>query len=205
LPGVDQFVFIGESVHALNDPNLKADPHDGVDIALTLEILELHKHKHVHTRAVHHIEVAIQFDNQTHERQFSPATTIATVMTWAKNRFQIDSGSRTDLALTLKPNNERPGAEVHLGELLKSGSHLLEFDLKLAPQSLVKITLDGKLHEVFKGDYLVGAFKSKLNVPADYELDEVINGEFKALNDEAKVDIKGGEVFVSHVRQGASS
>jgi hypothetical protein len=36
-------------------------------------------------------------------------------------------------------------------------------------------------------------------------LDEVVHGEFKPLDDNAHIDIKGGEIFVSHVRTGGSS
>jgi hypothetical protein len=36
-------------------------------------------------------------------------------------------------------------------------------------------------------------------------LDEVVRGEFKPLDDNAHIDIKGGEIFVSHVRTGGSS
>jgi hypothetical protein len=36
-------------------------------------------------------------------------------------------------------------------------------------------------------------------------LDEVVHGEFKALDDNSHIDVKGGEIFVSHVRTGGSS
>jgi hypothetical protein len=36
-------------------------------------------------------------------------------------------------------------------------------------------------------------------------LDEVVVGEFKELPDNGTVHVNGGEIFVSHVRQGQSS
>jgi hypothetical protein len=69
----------------------------------------------------------------------------------------------------------------------------------------VAITLDGHRREVPAGDYLVSAFKARLGVPVDYELDEIVNGEFRELADSAHVHIKGGEHFISHVRRGGSS
>jgi hypothetical protein len=36
-------------------------------------------------------------------------------------------------------------------------------------------------------------------------LDEVVHGEFKPLDDNAHIHVKGGDIFVSHVRTGGSS
>lgn len=69
----------------------------------------------------------------------------------------------------------------------------------------VAVTIDGNRKEIDSGKYLVSALKVKLGVAADYELDEVIHGEFKPLADNAHINIKGGEHFISHVRRGGSS
>jgi hypothetical protein len=69
----------------------------------------------------------------------------------------------------------------------------------------VAITLDGQRRELAAGDYLVSRLKALLQVPADYVIDEVVNGEFRELPDTAHIDIKGGEHFISHVRRGGSS
>lgn len=69
----------------------------------------------------------------------------------------------------------------------------------------VAVTVDGVKHEVRKGDYIVSEFKELVEVDAARELDEVVHGELKPLDDNARIDIKGGEVFVSHVRTGGSS
>lgn len=71
--------------------------------------------------------------------------------------------------------------------------------------SPVQITLDSNEKTVADGVYHLGELKQLLGVPQDYELDLVVNGEFKPLNDQRSLHVKGGEIFVSHVRQGGSS
>jgi len=69
----------------------------------------------------------------------------------------------------------------------------------------VSVTVDGKSRTVPEGTYLVSEFKKLVGVDAAKELDEVVHGELKALDDNQKIHIKGGEVFISHARQGGSS
>lgn len=135
LPGDGQFVFIGESDDAIRHIDADADVHESANIELTLEQLDLSKHKHVHTRAVHRVEVTVYF-NGHHKRSFSPAATIATVTAWAKERFHIDPSDGADLVLALRPSGKYPRPDEHLGELLEPGTCALEFDLarELTPQ-----------------------------------------------------------------------
>jgi hypothetical protein len=70
---------------------------------------------------------------------------------------------------------------------------------------LVPITIDGKIFEVCRGEISVVALKQLAGIPAGYELEEVKHGKLVPLKDDAKVEIKGGEQFVSHPRDGASS
>lgn len=70
---------------------------------------------------------------------------------------------------------------------------------------IVTVTLDGNPKEIERGNYPVSTLKQQLGVPADYELDEVKHGEFKPLEDNAHTEVKGGEIFVSHVRRGGAS
>lgn len=69
----------------------------------------------------------------------------------------------------------------------------------------VLVTVDNVRHEVRRGDYVVSEFKKLVGVDPSRELDEVVHGELKPLDDNARIEIKGGEVFVSHVRTGGSS
>jgi len=72
-------------------------------------------------------------------------------------------------------------------------------------QSFVEVTIDGNPMKIHRGHYVVSDLKEALGVSPDYELDQVIDGEFKPLDDTAKIVIKGDEVFVSHVRRGGAS
>ncbi len=69
----------------------------------------------------------------------------------------------------------------------------------------VPVKVDGKEIKVPAGTYTVSAFKSLVGVDASKELDEVIHGEFKPLDDNANITIEKPESFVSHVRTGRSS
>lgn len=69
----------------------------------------------------------------------------------------------------------------------------------------VTVIVDGVEQKVPKGTYLVSQFKALVGVDAARELDEVVHGQLKPLDDNAEIAIKGGEKFVSHVRTGGSS
>jgi len=69
----------------------------------------------------------------------------------------------------------------------------------------VTVTLDGKRHNVLEGTYVVSEFKKLVGVDPSKELDEVVHGELRPLDDNQRIDVKGGEVFISHARQGGSS
>jgi hypothetical protein len=114
---------------------LEEDAHDPVDIGMTLEQLGIGKYTHVHTRAHRRIAVTVYFNGQKKHR-FSPAATVAAVATWAKAKFHVDPASGGDLVLALKPSGVHPRPDQHLGELLRPGSHELEFDLvrEVTPQ-----------------------------------------------------------------------
>ncbi len=69
----------------------------------------------------------------------------------------------------------------------------------------VEITVNSKPISVPKGKYVVSDFKELVGIPAEYELDQVVNGQFEPLEDTSDIHIKGGEEFVGHVRQGGSA
>jgi hypothetical protein len=70
---------------------------------------------------------------------------------------------------------------------------------------LVTFNLDGKDQQIEKGKYEVADLKQRFGIPADYELDQVVNGTFEPLANDASVKIHGDEVLVSHGRGGGSS
>lgn len=69
----------------------------------------------------------------------------------------------------------------------------------------VHVVVDGVKKEVREGTYIVAEFKALVGVDPTRELDEVVHGELKPLDDKAEITIKGHEQFVSHVRTGGSS
>jgi hypothetical protein len=69
----------------------------------------------------------------------------------------------------------------------------------------VRVTVDGKIFEVPEQTYVVSEFKRLVGVDASKELDEVVHGALRPLDDNQKIHIKGGEIFISHARQGGSS
>ena len=69
----------------------------------------------------------------------------------------------------------------------------------------VIVTVDTIQKEIHRGSYIVMDLKAALGVDPSRALNEVINGELKPLDDTKRITIKGGEVFISQVRQGGSS
>src|SRR5947208_2214501 len=69
----------------------------------------------------------------------------------------------------------------------------------------VTVTVDQIQRTVHRGSHLVSELKSEFSIDPALVLDEVIDGQFKDLDDTARVVIKGGEVFFSHQRKGGSS
>lgn len=69
----------------------------------------------------------------------------------------------------------------------------------------VQVTVDGELKMLKKGNYTLLQLKATTQIALDLEVDQVVDGAFHPLDDNSHIHIKGGEVFISHVRQGGSS
>lgn len=80
-----------------------------------------------------------------------------------------------------------------------------EFYSKKLEDSNVSITINHNTYNIKAGEYSVLSLKGIGNVPESHELDQIIKDELLPLEDNASVLIVGGEKFVSHVRDGASS
>jgi hypothetical protein len=70
---------------------------------------------------------------------------------------------------------------------------------------LVEVELNGTPRRIARGEYTGRTLKVALGVPVEHELDGVIRGEFKEIPNDKKVEVHGGEKFVSHCGQGQSS
>lgn len=69
----------------------------------------------------------------------------------------------------------------------------------------ITVSFNGNPKTLRQGRYLVSELKAALGVEAGYELDQIVDGQAKTLNDSDHVNIKEDDVFVSHVPRGSSS
>lgn len=69
----------------------------------------------------------------------------------------------------------------------------------------VTVELNGTGKQIKAGTYTGRSLRLALGVPLEYELEEVVRGEFKPIANDATVHIKGGETFVSHAGHGRAS
>lgn len=69
----------------------------------------------------------------------------------------------------------------------------------------VLITVNNQPKQIHRGNQSVLEIKRVGGVPQTDELAQLINGNLTPLKDTESVVIKGGEIFFSHVRDGASS
>jgi hypothetical protein len=105
-------------------------------------------------------------------------------------------------------SDQQHAVEEHDGDVEDISTTQVEQDIKDGDRKkgkVVTVTVDTKPHTVRKGRYIVSDFKRLVGVDPTYQLDEVVHGEFIERTDDAKISIKGKEVFVSHVRGGAAS
>jgi len=70
---------------------------------------------------------------------------------------------------------------------------------------LVEILINSTKFQVERGNYAVEKLRTIGSVPANEILSELKGGKFHDLQNNAHVEIKGGEVFVSHPASGGSS
>lgn len=73
------------------------------------------------------------------------------------------------------------------------------------PGPEVKITINTAVKTIHRGHQTVVEIKKLGDVPSADELEQLIDGKLKPLPDDGAVTIKGGEVFMSHVRSGGSA
>lgn len=69
----------------------------------------------------------------------------------------------------------------------------------------VEIKIDDATYSVHRGHQTVEALKAVAGIPLAYDFNQVIDGEFIPLPDDGGVTLKGGEVFISHPKDGSSS
>jgi hypothetical protein len=73
------------------------------------------------------------------------------------------------------------------------------------PGPEVTITVDTKPYKIHRGRQFVADIKTVGNVPLAYDLEQLVEGRLVPLADDAGITIKGGEVFLSHPKDGGAS
>lgn len=71
--------------------------------------------------------------------------------------------------------------------------------------SIVSVTIDDKTRQIHRGRQAVVELKTLGEVPLAYDLDQVVDGKFEPLPDDGAITLKGGEVFISHPKDGSSA
>jgi hypothetical protein len=138
--GQDEFlIFVGESIEALGEPvDTKdgCDIHQPVDVELTVEVLELKRHRHVHLHKCRHVRVEVNFAGETKGRRFSPAATVGVVTQWARRKFDLDPAAAAEYVLQICKTHKQPRSDEHLGELVDFPTCSICFDLvkEVTPQ-----------------------------------------------------------------------
>jgi len=69
----------------------------------------------------------------------------------------------------------------------------------------VTITVDTKLIKIHRGHQTVENIKTVAGIPLAFELEQLIDGKLIPLPDNGAVTVKGGEVFLSHPKDGGAS
>lgn len=93
-------------------------------------------HAHVVVHSCRQIAVAVQYQNRTIERRFSPARTVGDVRAWAIRRFGLhDDPANDKLVLEICDSDRRPRPDVRIGTLTGRPCALC-FDL--VPEKIVE-------------------------------------------------------------------
>lgn len=72
-------------------------------------------------------------------------------------------------------------------------------------KDFVTVSIDDKVLEIHRGSHTVADLKTLAAIPLAYDLDKVTDGKLEPLPDDDRVTIKGGEIFISHPKDGSSS
>lgn len=70
---------------------------------------------------------------------------------------------------------------------------------------MVEITINRIHYKIPRGRLAVTSLKDWAEIPAADEVEQIVHGNLEPLQDDATIEIKGGEKFISHPRDGGSS
>ncbi|MFT3714052.1 MAG: hypothetical protein QM817_40845 [Archangium sp.] len=72
-------------------------------------------------------------------------------------------------------------------------------------RSTVSIEVNASEVRIHRGNTSVAEIKQAGGCPVAFELEQIVDGKLVPMNDDGRVVIKGGERFLCHPRDGASS
>jgi len=111
----------------------------------------------------------------------------------------IEEGDQIWLSVT-RPHNDELVTDANRVDLTRAGlEHFYVVKLE------VIIRINNVEHKIKPGTYTISQLKKIGNVKASDEVDALEGHKLTPLDDAAIVVIKGGEQFISHVRDGSSS
>ncbi|MCW5765167.1 MAG: hypothetical protein KIT68_04240 [Phycisphaeraceae bacterium] len=133
--GADFSTFVGEStaclMHADDERDDLEDEAETAPLGRSLEDLGARRGLglHLHCHRCRKVVVEIHYRDKTKRHRFSPSTTVATVIEWARRKFRLTDPDNAKLRLQICDSTERPALDRHLGEITARGSCSLCFNL----------------------------------------------------------------------------
>lgn len=100
----------------------------------------LEKLKHVddglriHLHRLKSIDVIVRYANGDVRRSFRPSATVGRVKKWATHELGIGPSDAAELMLQIRGTDNRPDADIHIGTIVKTPEHTIEFDLVPSPR-----------------------------------------------------------------------
>lgn len=151
------------------------------------------------------IEVTIHHDGRFAGQHVSAATRVGRLRRQAAAEFGL-TGDEADLHVLQHTDTEvRPDERERVGDLDRNSDGELSLDLVRVRPATVTVTINDCPVEVRRGRRSVSGLKRAGGVAQADVLEQVVAGRLVELPDAGHVDIEGGEVFVSHPRDSASS
>ena len=151
------------------------------------------------------IEVTVHHDGRFSGQHVSAAARVARVRRQAAAEAGLEGDEAAFHVLQFTDTDLRPDERERIGDLDRNGDGELSFDLVRVRPATVEVTVNDRPVEVRRGSRSVAGLKRASGVAQADVLEQVVGGRLVELADDGRVDIEGGEVFVSHPRDSASS
>ncbi len=119
-----------------------------------------------------------------------------------RNLGSIDNGAKIFLMIKGKFEDELINDNEKVN-LARPG--IEKFYSKEEGSNFVTIIIDKKPFDIDSGKYSGTELKTIGNVPLEYELEQIVEGQFIPIEDNKILIIKGKEEFISHPKDGQSS